>query len=188
MARSSQAQCCNRIYALADYTVERTHQGLVLRPHVALRRHARDEGSLFERAQRRAHDRARTHQRDRQARFQTQTPRITGEFSCSSSLLFPFAYLAEAAIGVSARPLANNAVYVTPCFAICSFRSRTSRSKCSLCETLGNSAVFGHVSLNHPSYFSTSLLSSWRVFIYVTPSSHRLLRRTLHFGYQGPIS
>ena len=30
-----------RIYALADYTVERTAQGLVLRPHVALRRHAR---------------------------------------------------------------------------------------------------------------------------------------------------
>jgi hypothetical protein len=27
MARSSQAQCCNRIHALADYTVERTHRG-----------------------------------------------------------------------------------------------------------------------------------------------------------------
>ena len=48
----------------------RTHgQGLVLRPHVALRRYARDEGSLFKRAQRRAHDRARTPQRDRQARY-----------------------------------------------------------------------------------------------------------------------
>jgi hypothetical protein len=31
---------------------------LVLRPHLAIRRHARDEGSLSERAQRRAHDRA----------------------------------------------------------------------------------------------------------------------------------
>ena len=143
-------------------------------PHVALRRHARDEGALFERAQRRAHDRARTPQRDRQARFQSQTPRITGEFlfappRCSSPLH------AEAAIGASARPLANNAVYVTPCFAICSFCSRTSRSNCFLCQTVGNSAVCGHVSLNHPSYLSTSLLSSWRVFIYVTPCFHRLL-------------
>src|SRR5271157_4829854 len=56
-------------------------QGLVLRAHVALRRYARDEGSLFERAQRRAHDRARTHQRDRQPRHPKQTPPITGEFS-----------------------------------------------------------------------------------------------------------
>ena len=188
MARSSQAQCCNRIYGSRRLHRRAHAPGLVLRTHVALRRYPRDEGSPFQRAQRRAHDRARTHQGDRQARFQSQTPRLTGESLCSSSLLFPFAYLAEAAIGVSARPLANNAVYVTPCFAICSFRSRTSRSKCFLCETLGNSAVFGHVSLNHPSYFSTSLLSSWRVFIYVTPCSHRLLRRTLHFGYQGPIS
>src|SRR5271166_1802961 len=61
-----------RIYALADYTVERTGKG-------------------WYSVARRAHDRARTPQRDRQTRRTNQTPRMTGEFffappRCSSPL------------------------------------------------------------------------------------------------------
>ena len=56
-----------RIYALADYTVERTSKGWYYRPHVALRRRERHERPLLVRAQRRPHHRARTDQGDRQA-------------------------------------------------------------------------------------------------------------------------
>ena len=57
-------------------------RGLPGRPKTYHRNFAHElMGSLFERTQRRAHDRARPSQRDRQTRFQSQTPRITGEFS-----------------------------------------------------------------------------------------------------------
>ena len=47
-----------RVYVLATFTVELREKGLVLRPHIALRRPAHDERAILHRAQRRAHDRA----------------------------------------------------------------------------------------------------------------------------------
>ena len=52
----------HRIYALADYTVERTGKGWYFGRTSRFGDVHATEGSLFERAQRRAHDRARTSQ------------------------------------------------------------------------------------------------------------------------------